>query len=292
MILRGKVTPRVQAKRVSWVVAQVVLQLYLWPALSVGAQQGTGGAQGATQQQAVKPLDDPLLQATDDEEVPQDLFSRVVVQYDHLIFASGADGDRVRLSGQQTFGRRQRVGIVYEVPYFNIHGGVNVANGDGLGDIKLEGNYLLGKTDRFSNAVRAEFTFPSGSNNVVSLGQNILKMAYGFSTPLASRTVLTGIVAYIKGMTAPRGRQGFNNQESEAILAQKFTKRTTAFLDWDGYYDFNADKLGQTLKTGLSIQLDRKGRWIGSPYAQFPLNHFTSSTNLKSDLGFDLTWRY
>jgi len=237
-------------------------------------------------------LDDPLLQATDDEEIPQDLFSRVVFQYDHLMFSNGADGDRFRLSGQQTFGPRQRIGIVYEVPYFNIHGGVNAANGDGLGDIKLEANYLLGKTDRFSNAVRAEFTFPSGSNNVVSLGQNIVKMAYGFSTPLTSRTVLTGILAYIKGMTAPPGRQGFNNFEGEAILTERATKRLAAFLDWDAYYDFNADRLGQTLKTGLAIQLDRKGRWIGSPYAQFPLNHFTSSTNLKSDLGFDLTWRY
>ena len=291
MILRGKVTPIVQAKRAFCVVAQVVLQVFLWPVVSAWAQQGGAGAP-APQQQAAKPLDDPLLLATDDEEIPQDLFSRVVVQYDHLIFSSGADGDRVRLSGQQTFGPRNRVGIVYEVPYFNIHGGVNVPNGYGLGDIKLEANYLLGKTDRFSNAVRAEFTFPSGSNNVVSVRQNIVKMAYGFSTPLASRTVLTGIFAYTKGMTAPPGRQGFNNIEAEGILTQKATKRLAAFLDWDLYHDFNADSLGQTIKTGLSLQLDSKGRWIGSPYAQFPLNHFTSSTNLKSDLGVDLTWRY
>jgi hypothetical protein len=298
MIPCGKVAVRVSTdgaillKRTVASGARVALLLFVWPILSVGAQQASAGTQVAAQQQAVKPLDDPLLLATDDEEIPQDLFSRVVVQYDHLMFSSGADGDRVRLSGQQTFGPRNRVGIVYEVPYFNIHGGVNAANGDGLGDIKLEANYLLGKTDRFSNAVRAEFTFPSGSNNVVSLGQNVVKMAYGFSTPLASRTVLTGVFAYIKGMTAPPGRQGFNNIEAEAILAQKVTTRLTTFLDWDMYYDFNADRLGQTIKTGLAFQLDRKGRWIASPYAQFPLNHFTSSTNLKSDIGFDLTWRY
>lgn len=279
------------ARRLCCASAQIVLLLFVWPALAAWAQQ-SAGAQAASQPQADKPLDDPLLLATDDEEIPQDLFSRVVVQYDHLMFSNGADGDRVRLSGQQTFGRRNRLGIVYEVPYFNIHGGVNAANGDGLGDIKLEANYLLGKTDRFSNAVRAEFTFPSASNSAVSAGQNILKMAYGFSTPLASRTVLSGVFAYNKGMTAPPGRQGFNNLEAEAILAQKVTKRLAGFLDWDAYYDFNADSLGQTLKTGLSIQLDRKGRWIGAPYTQFPLNHFTSSTNLKNDSGFDLTWRY
>jgi len=58
------------------------------------------------------------------------------------------------------------------------------------------------------------------------------------------------------------------------------------------YQDFNADSFGQTLKGGFTIQLDRKGRWIGPPYAQFPLNHFTSSTNIKSDVEFDLTFRY
>ena len=269
--------------------------------LSAHAQQTSGSAstqnpapngQAAAQQQAEKPLDDRLLQATDDGGIPQDLFSRVMFQYDHLMFSSGADGDRVRLSGQQTFGARNRLGIVYEVPYFNIHGGVNAANGDGLGDIKLEANYLLGKTDRFSNAVRAEFTFPSGSNRVVSLGQNIVKMAYGFSTPLAARTIFTGVLAYNKGMTARPGQQGFNNIEPDLILTRRFSQRLAAFLDWDSYYDFNSDNYGQTLKTGMSIQFDRKGRWIGSPYAQFPLNHFTSSTNLKSDIGFDLTWRY
>jgi hypothetical protein len=281
----------VQAKRVSCVVAQVVFQLFVWPVISALAQQGTG-TQTANQQQTVKPLDDPLILVTDDEEIPQDLFSRIVFQYDHLMFSNGADGDRLRLGGQQTFGPRHRFGIVYEVPYFNIHGGVNAANGDGLGDIKLEANYLLGKTDRFSNAVRVEFTFPSASNNVVSANQNIVKMAYGFSIPLTSRTVINGVFAYNKGMTAPKGRQGFNTVEPETILVEKFQKRVAAFLDWDTYYDFTTDNLGQTLKAGLTIQLDRKGRWAGSPYTQFPLNHFTSSTNLKNDTGFDLTWRY
>jgi hypothetical protein len=295
-------TKRVSSsKRAAYTVAQVALLLFGWAVAPAHAQSNAGGApaqsqaasaQATPQQQAEKPLDDPLLLATDDEEIPQDLFSRVVLQYDHLMFSNGAAGDRVRLSGQQTFGARNRLGIVYELPYFNIHGGVHAANGDGLGDIKLEANYLLGKTDRFSNAVRAEFTFPSGSNNVVSLGQNIVKMAYGFSIPLTSSTVFTGVLAYNKGMTARPGQQGFNTLEPDAILMHRFSKRVAAFLDWDSYYDFNADNYGQTLKTGMTIQLDRKGRWIGSPYTQFPLNHFTSSTNLKNDTGFDLTWRY
>jgi hypothetical protein len=285
--------PSLQGKYCSRIRFPVALILLMLPGLALRAQQSTpANSNHAAAHTRATALDDPLLQETDDAEVPTDLFSRVTLQYDHLMFASGGDGDRFRVSGQQTFGARHRLGITYElVPYFKIHGGSG-ANGDGLGDSKPGINFLLGKGKYFSHALRAEFTLPSASNSVVGLGQNIVKFADGASTPLSSRTVLNIIVAYNKGMTARPGQKGFNNLEPEVILAQEFNKSVAGFLDYDAYYDFNVDKLGQTLKGGLTIHLDRKGRWIGSPYAQFALNHFTSSTNLKSDLGFDLTFRY
>ena len=239
------------------------------------------------------PLNDRLLQATDEDSVTPNLFSRVTFKYDHLYFSSGADGDRVRLSGLQTLGPRNRLAIGYEIPYFNIHGGnPGTANGEGLSDIKIDFNYLLGKNKRFSNAVRAEFTFPSASNDVIGLGQNIVKAAWGFSTPLTRRTVFSGILAYNKGMTARSGQQGFNTVEPEVVLTHKLAGRVAGFLDWDAYQDFNADRFGQLLKGGLTLQLDRKARWNLTPYGQFALNHFTASTNLKSDVGFDLDYRY
>ena len=156
----------------------------------------------------------------------------------------------------------------------------------------MECGYLLGKNERFTHAVKAEFTLPAASNNVIGLGQNLVKLAWGFSTPVSPRTVVSGILAYNKGLTARSGQQGFNTIEPEAVLAHEFTKRVAGFLDWDGYQDFNADQFGQTLKAGLTVQLDHKARWNLSPYGQFALNHFTTTTNLKSDIGFDLNYRY
>ena len=66
------------------------------------------------------------------------------------------------------------------------------------------------------------------------------------STPVSPRTVVSGILAYNKGLTARSGQQGFNTIEPEAVLAHEFTKRVAGFLDWDGYQDFNADQFGQT----------------------------------------------
>ena len=56
--------------------------------------------------------------------------------------------------------------------------------------------------------------------------------------------------------------------------------------------DEGSVSFGQTLKGGFAIQFDRKGRWIGEPYAKFPLNHFTTDTDAKADIGFDLTFWY
>jgi hypothetical protein len=58
------------------------------------------------------------------------------------------------------------------------------------------------------------------------------------------------------------------------------------------YEDFNAVDFGQTLKAGLVFALNKSPRWSVSPSVQFPVNPFTSSTNLKSDVGFELAFRY
>src|SRR5271154_2797826 len=91
-------------------------------------------APGAPPQAHGGPLYDPLLQDADEENVPTDLFSRISFEYDHLMYCSGADGERLRIEGEQTFGEN-RLGIGYEIPfYFNIHGGPEPDNGAGLGD--------------------------------------------------------------------------------------------------------------------------------------------------------------
>jgi hypothetical protein len=117
-------------------------------------------------------------------------------------------------------------------------------------------------------------------------------MEWGFSTPLGDKTTLNRIFAYNKAITTRNGATGANSFEPQAVVAHAFAERVAGFLDWDTYRDFNAEDFGQTLKAGLTFALDARRRWSVSPYAQFPLNHFTSSTNLKSDVGSELSFRY
>jgi hypothetical protein len=83
-----------------------------------------------------------------------------------------------------------------------------------------------------------------------------------------------------------------NSFEPQAVLVRKFSGRVAGYLDYDTYRDFNANHFGQLLKGGLTFGLDPRLQWSVSPYAQFPLNHFTSSTNIKSDVGVELSWRF
>jgi len=56
------------------------------------------------------PLNDPLLQDADEKDVPTDFFSHVSFEYDHQMLSSGADSERLRIEGEQTFGGN-RLGI-------------------------------------------------------------------------------------------------------------------------------------------------------------------------------------
>ncbi len=236
-------------------------------------------------------LDEPLLQDADEDQVPSDLFSRLTLKYDHLAYAAGYESDRFRLSGQQALDRN-RFSLGYELPFLDLRGGAAPSSGPSLGDIKLSLNAGLGRWDRFTNAATIEATLPSASEPGLGLGQNLLRMAWGFSIPLARETVLSGTLAYNKGVSAPAGQQGANSFEPEWVLAQGIGRHLAGFLDWDTYRDFNAGQFGQTLKAGLVIQLEKTKRWSASPYGQFPLNHFTSAGNIRSDAGVDVSFRY
>jgi hypothetical protein len=261
-------------------------------------QAQTAPSQAATMLQTQPPtLDDVLLQETDADDIPTDLFSFVSIEYDHGSFTGGKSNNRERIKGEQDFGPNHRFGFGYEIPVikgfgFNVDGGSSLPSGRGVGDIKLNTTAVLGETSRFNHAAKVEITFPSAPDTVKGAGQLVLKMAWSFSTPLGEKTTLNGIFAYNKAVKAPEGTSGLNNFEPEAVLVRQITGWMAAFLDYDTYQDFVTEEFGQTLKGGLTFRLDRAGRWSLSPYAQFPLNHFTSMTNIKSDYGIELIRRY
>ncbi len=299
MILRGKVAQvRSKSALLRFRYSTVLIMLAFWLGVTgANAQQPPGkppqspAASGASGE--VKPLDNILLREADEDEIPDDLSSRVTLKYDHLSLSGGIENERLRVAGEEVLGPGNRFAIGYEIPFFiDEHGGPEDVSEQGIGDMKVEFAAVLSQSDRFTNGATAEFTFPSASHEALGDGQNVMKLAWSFSTPLSKQTLLNGILAYNKGLSAREGEQGFNSIEPEAVLVQGFGKRAAAFLDWDTYWDFNADQFGQTMKFGLEFQLDRASRWFLSPYAQFPLNHFTSSTNIKSDSGLDLTFRY
>jgi hypothetical protein len=256
------------------------------------SQAGAAGLQTESH-----PLDDVLLEETDDDVEPTALFSRVSFEYDHGSFSGGKSNNRERIKGEQVFGAIPRLAFGYEIPIirgfgFNLAGGASLPSGRGLGDIKLNVSGVLGENAWFKHAAKVEVTFPSAPDSVKGAGQLVIKMAWAFTTPLGAKTVFNGILAYNKAATAREGYQGLNNLEPEAIVTHRFTNRVAGFLDYDTYWDFNVDEFGQTLKAGLLFALDEKARWSLSPYDQFPLNHFTSSTNLKNDVGIELSYRY
>jgi hypothetical protein len=304
MILRGKVTPIVPAERASWVTAPVALFLVSVSCLVAQAQQKPPASGAQTPAAAAQPggvaglptqagpFDDVLIKETDEDDVPTDLFSRVSFEYDHASFNGGADNDRFRIKGQQAFGPKYRLGFGYEIPFIDAHRNGDVRSASGLGDVKLIVSAVLGDTGKFKNAVQAEFTLPSAANEVVGFGQTIVKAVWSFSTPLGERTVVSGILGYNKAVNTNRGQQGVNSFEPQTVLVHKFSGRVAGYLDYDTYEDFNAEQFGQTLKAGVTFGLDRQLRWSLSPYGQFPLNQFTSSTNIKSDVGAELSFRY
>jgi len=242
-------------------------------------------------------LDDILLEETDEEDVTTSVYSRVAVEYDHASFSGGRRNDRVRIKGAQAFGSDHRVGFGYELPFISGYGidlgdGTPSPSAQGLGDIKVNVNAVLGMTPRFKHAAKIEFTFPSASEDVIGFGQKILRIEWGCSTPIGAKTALSGIFAYNRAISTRDGNPGQNSFEPEVVLTRAFTPSIAAYLDYDMYRDFSAEDFGQTLKAGMTISIDKAQRWALSPYAQFPLNHFTSSTNLKSDVGIELGFRY
>ncbi len=291
MIWRGMVRPNLQGRGALWLSAHVGVVLLCLLCLEGRAQQSQPPAVTAPQTQH-RPLDDFLIQETDEDELPTNLFSRVSFEYDHASFSGGADNDRYRIKGTQAFGLKNRLGFGYEIPFVDAHRTGDVQSASGLSDIKLIASAVLGDTGKFKNAVAGEFTFPSASNDVSGIGQTIIKVVWNFSTPLGQKTVLSGVFGYNKAVSTNKGQQGIHSFEPEAVLVHKFGGRVSGYLDYDTYEDFNANRFGQLLKGGLTFGLDRQLRWSLAPYAQFALNHFTSSTNLKSDVGIELSWRY
>ncbi len=105
----------------------IFLLLPSLPALSQQPSPGSGGAPqtkppsqpppASTGQAKASALDDPLLQAADEDDVVTDLFSRVSFEYDHGNFNGGSENDRFRIKGQQAFGPRERLAVGYELPF-------------------------------------------------------------------------------------------------------------------------------------------------------------------------------
>src|SRR5271165_6465233 len=190
MILRGMVRPNLHshcAFRISTRAGVFFLSLLGFAAHAQPTAPATGGQTQATSSQTAAaglqteahPLDNILLEETDEDDVPTDLFSYVALEYDHGTFTEGKSNNRERIKGEQAFGAKGRWAVGYEIPIirgfgFNIDGGASSVSGRGLGDIKLSGSAVLGETARFKHAAKVELTFPSALDNVKGAGQPVI----------------------------------------------------------------------------------------------------------------------
>ena len=233
-----------------------------------------------------------MLEEADEEQSLTYMRSHVTFKYNHDEYDQGSSSDRFRIDWLQSFGAASRMAAGIELPLVRFNGGNNEPSGNGLGDIKLQFKGMLGKGEKFEHAAGIEITTPSASNDKVGEGETVLRVAWGFTQEITRHTLLSGELGYNKAVHARHGLPGTNDIEPELILAQAFAKRISGFLDWDTYYDFNASEYAQALKAGLNIELGHRDKWNLSPSIQFPLNHFTRVTEIKSSVGVELSFNF
>lgn len=236
-------------------------------------------------------MDSPELEELDEEHITY-MESHVVLKYNYNQLERGSYLNLVRARWLQAFGSSERFAASIEVPFTNFNGTGQEPSTGGIGDLQVEFSAMLSKRERFEQAVGVQLTLPSASSNVIGEGQTVLRMMWGFSTPLTKHTLLSGEVGYNKTISDQTQEPGANFIEPELILAQTLGKRMGVFLDWDTYYDFNPDQYIQTLKTGFDIQLDHKEKWSLTPYATFPLNSASRAMEFRYSVGCDLIFKF
>lgn len=255
------------------------------------SSSGSQPSSNATPRQETA-LDNPVLVQADEERNIISIQSRFSFTYDHDTYDGGSSCDCFRVDWLQSFGPSHRLAAEIELPFSFYNGGNSEPNSTGLGDITVKFIDMIGKGEKFEHAAGIEITAPSASSHLIGEDETVIKLVWGFSTQVTPHTLLSGQLGYNLAVQAIQRPPGSNEIEPELILAQAFAKRVGGYIDWDSYYDFNASKYAQTLKLGLDVELDRKQKWNVSPYVEFPLNHFTQTTALKKNVGFELSYHF
>lgn len=240
---------------------------------------------------AEDPLDNPVLLEADADRSITYLKSRVALEYTWTQFYDNSYSNKLKIKGQQAFGHKHRWGIAYELP-FAVYTATNQANYTGVGDLAITGGGIISKSEHFTQGAAVKFTFQTASNNKVGGFSTDYKLYYGFAVPVGHKMLLTTTLAYIDSISVRYDAYRNQRFEPEFVLSRVLGKGAAIYLDWDTYYQFTLDDFGQTLKTGLSFDLNSRNKWNLSPYVEFPLNNFTTRTNEKRAFGFALTYYY
>ena len=237
-------------------------------------------------------LDNPVLEQADEERNIISIQSRLSFTYDHDACDGWASFGCFRVNWLQSFGSSHSLAAEIELPFAFYDGGNSEPSSHGLGDITVKFIDMLDQGEKFEHAAGIEITAPSASSHLIGEGETVMKLVWGFSTQVTPHTLLSGQLGYNLAVQASQGHPGSNEIEPELILAQAFAKRVGGYIDWDSYYDFNASKYLQILKLGVDVELDRKQKWSVSPYFEFPLNHFTQTTGIKKNVGFEVSYHF
>lgn len=182
-------------------------------------------------------LENPVLDEADDEHITN-MASHIALEYNHDKLDGGADFDRIRIRWLQAFGPSKRFAAGIELPFLHLNAGMG-PSANGFGDMSVEFRAMLQKDEKFEQAAGIELTMPSASTNVLGTGQTVMRLAWGFSTPITSQTLLSGEVGYDNAVATQRSEPGVNFLEPELLLTQAFGKRIAVFVDWDSYEDFH-----------------------------------------------------
>jgi hypothetical protein len=255
------------------------------------AQSSPPASPGSGQSRTPSTAEEKQTEALEAEAGEHDLTylnPRLVFRYDFRSQAGDTSTNRFRLKSLFSFGPHKRLAIAINIPV--LHKNVNGDSAGGLGAVEVQFGGVLYRGRRFRTGAAVEFGFPTATSPLLGGSTTTIKPAWGFTATFSPRFELNAIFNYKRSIYTTSGSPA-NEFEPDITMNVRALGMTWSG-NWDSYYLFATGQFAQTAKVGISRRLDKRGRWVASPYYSFPLNGAGRQTQYIHKAGLDVTWYF
>jgi hypothetical protein len=163
---------------------------------------------------------------------------------------------------------------------------LGAARGSGDSEVQLNANFF--NRERFRMGVAVQSTLQTSSDALLGGATTTIKPSWDLAVVLSSRFQLTAAVYYKKSIHTTRGLP-FKQFEPDVTFNARILN-STAFVQWDSYYDFIPHQFAQTLKPGISRAFGGNRGWTVSAYYAVGTNDYGRLSQYRYSTGFDVTW--